>query len=65
MYTYKSVSQGEPTLRTEDILKKIEEEGDSVAVVCFAGVQYYTGQFYNIPTITAAGQKKVKMRETV
>ncbi|KAK7091303.1 hypothetical protein V1264_009004 [Littorina saxatilis] len=50
--------QGESTLRTEDILKKIEEEGDSIAAVCFSGVQYYTGQLYDIPTITAAGQKK-------
>lgn len=50
--------EGEHTLRTEDILQKIEEEGDSIAVVCFAGVQYYTGQFFDIPTITAAGHKK-------
>lgn len=50
--------KGEHSMRTEDILQKLEEEGDSIAVVCFAGVQYYTGQLFDIPTITAAGQKK-------
>ncbi|KAL8585702.1 hypothetical protein ACOMHN_022348 [Nucella lapillus] len=50
--------EGECTLRTKDILQKIEEEGESIAVVCFAGVQYYTGQFFDIATITAAGQEK-------
>jgi len=29
--------QGEHTLRTEDILAKIEEEGDSIALVLFSG----------------------------
>ena len=36
--------EGEETLRTEDVLRVIEEEGESVAVVCMAGVQYYTGE---------------------
>ena len=39
--------EGEETLRTEDVLRVIEEEGDSVAVVCMAGVQYYTGETMN------------------
>ena len=46
--------EGEYALRTEDILKKIEEEGDAVALVMFSGVQYYTGQYFDIPTITKA-----------
>lgn len=50
--------KGEYTLRLEDILAKIEEEGDSIAVVCFSGVQYYTGQLFDIPTITKAGHNK-------
>ena len=53
------VFQGESILRTEDILAKIEEEGESIAVICFSGVQYYTGQFFDIPTITKAGHDKV------
>ncbi|GFR81651.1 kynureninase [Elysia marginata] len=50
--------EGEFTLRTEDIVATIEREGDSIALVCFSGVQYYTGQFFDIPTITRAAQAK-------
>lgn len=49
---------GEDTLRTEDILKVIEREGDSIAVVMFSGVQYYTGQLFDMAAITEAGQRK-------
>ena len=47
---------GEDTLRTEDILETIRREGDSIAVVALSGVQYYTGQLFNIEAITRAGQ---------
>ena len=36
--------EGEDAIRTEDVLRVIEEEGESIAVVCMAGVQYYTGR---------------------
>ncbi|XP_028281043.1 kynureninase [Parambassis ranga] len=49
---------GEDTLRTEDILEVIEKEGDTIAVVMFSGVQYYTGQLFNMAAITEAGQRK-------
>lgn len=49
--------QGEDTLRTEDIVAAIEREGEQVALVIFGGVNYYTGQFYDLPAITAAGHK--------
>lgn len=49
---------GEETLRTEDILEVIEKEGDSIAVVMLSGVQYYTGQLFNMAAITEAGQRK-------
>ncbi|MBC7426122.1 MAG: kynureninase, partial [Bacteroidia bacterium] len=52
-----SPREGEDTLRTEDILAKIEELGDSLALCMFSGVQYYTGQYFNIPEITKAGKK--------
>jgi kynureninase len=42
-------------LRTEDIIQVIENEGDSVALVLFGGVNYYTGQFYDLAAITQAG----------
>uniref|UniRef100_A0A8C0BHB0 Kynureninase n=1 Tax=Buteo japonicus TaxID=224669 RepID=A0A8C0BHB0_9AVES len=50
--------EGEETLRIEDILAVIEKEGDSIAVILFSGVQYYTGQLFDIPRITKAGQEK-------
>ncbi|XP_013402120.1 kynureninase-like [Lingula anatina] len=50
--------EGEETLRTEDIIAKIEQEGDGIALVCFPGVQYYTGQFFNVAAITKAGHAK-------
>uniref|UniRef100_A0A0B6ZK02 Kynureninase n=1 Tax=Arion vulgaris TaxID=1028688 RepID=A0A0B6ZK02_9EUPU len=50
--------EGEFNLQTEDILSKINEEGEKIAVVCFSGVQYYTGQLFDIPTITKAGKAK-------
>ncbi len=43
---------GEETLRTEDILETIEQHGASVAVVMFGGVNYYTGQFFDMKKIT-------------
>ncbi|KAM8904993.1 kynureninase isoform 1-T1 [Spinachia spinachia] len=49
---------GEQTLRTQDILEAIEREGDSIAVVMFSGVQYYTGQLFDMAAIAQAGQKK-------
>ncbi len=48
---------GEHTLRTEDILSKIEETGDELALVLIGGVQYYTGQFFDLKSITEAGHK--------
>ncbi|XP_069879821.1 kynureninase isoform X1 [Dipodomys merriami] len=50
--------QGEDLLRMEDILEVIEKEGDSIAVIMFSGVHFYTGQIFNMPAITKAGQAK-------
>lgn len=48
---------GEEILRTEDILAAIREHGDKIALVLFGGVNYYTGQWFDLPAITAAGHK--------
>lgn len=49
---------GESTLRTEDILDTIDREGDSVALIMLGGVNYYTGQAFDMRAITAAGHAK-------
>lgn len=49
-----SPREGEYTLRTEDIVSIIKQHGDSVAVVLFGGVNYYTGQLFDMNTITDA-----------
>lgn len=46
---------GEHTLRDEDILAKIAELGDTLALVMFGGVNYYTGQLLDMKAITKAG----------
>ncbi|MBL0743388.1 kynureninase [Chryseolinea lacunae] len=48
---------GEFALRTEDILSAIETHGQELALVIFGGVQYYTGQFFDIAGITKAAKK--------
>jgi kynureninase len=48
---------GEFTLRTEDILTAIREHSDQLALVIFGGVQYYTGQFFDIKQITEASHQ--------
>jgi kynureninase len=49
-----SPREGEHTLRTEDILATIREHGDTTAVVLFGGINYYTGQLFDMKAITDA-----------
>jgi kynureninase len=49
-----SPRDGEYTLRTEDIISTIKKHGDSIAVVLFGGVNYYTGQLFDMKAITEA-----------
>lgn len=50
--------EGEDALRTEDVLAFIERRGHEVAVFAMAGVNYYTGQLFDIRAITKAARKK-------
>lgn len=49
--------EGEHNLRTEDVLKAIDTHKNQLALVMIGGVNYYTGQYFDIPTITKAGHE--------
>jgi kynureninase len=48
---------GEHVLRTEDIEAVLEREGPRIALVMLGAVNYYTGQWFDMPRITAAAQQ--------
>ena len=50
--------KNEFTVRTEDIVDLIEKNADQLAVVMICGVNFFTGQLFDVPTITAAAQKR-------
>ncbi len=49
--------KNEHTLRTEDILQTIYDAGDSLALVMLGGVNYYTGQVFDMDAITRAAHE--------
>ncbi|KAL9939053.1 hypothetical protein V8E36_001866 [Tilletia maclaganii] len=51
--------KGEDLLRTDDILDtlhKLADEGET-AILMLSGIQYYTGQFFDMPRITSTARK--------
>ena len=53
---------GEDHLRTQDILDRLDELGDEVAVVWIGCVQYYTGQFFEVEPIASKTHEIVSRR---
>lgn len=49
---------GEAILRTEDILSYLDEHGSEIALVMLGGVNYLTGQAYDMRAITNKGHEK-------
>lgn len=49
--------RGAHTLETKDIIAEIEKAGNELALILIGGVQYYTGQLFDMEAITAAGHK--------
>jgi kynureninase len=52
-----SPREGETALRTEDIVETIEREGNSIAMIMLGGVNYYTGQAFDMKAITEVGHR--------
>jgi len=48
---------GETALRTDDIVAWLDEHGADVALVMLGGVNYYTGQAFDLRAITEAGHR--------
>jgi len=49
--------EGEYSLRTEDIIETIESNKDSLALVMLGGVNYFTGQVFDMASISEATHK--------
>jgi kynureninase len=50
--------EGESWIREEDLLDLIERQGHSIALVMLPGVQYYSGQLFDMETVTAAARSR-------
>jgi kynureninase len=49
--------EGEYIIEEEDILKAIDDAGQTLALVMIGGVNYYTGQYFDLKQITDAAHK--------
>ncbi|RYH14125.1 kynureninase, partial [archaeon] len=47
---------GELTINEDDIDALLAEQGESIALVLFSGIQYYTGQFFDLERIARSAK---------
>jgi kynureninase len=50
--------RGDSIIRMDDLLQLIDREGDSIALILWPGVQFYTGQAFALEKIADAGHRK-------
>lgn len=53
--------EGELNIHHKDVMAKIKEVGDELALVIIGGVNYYTGQVFDMQAITKAGHDQGAM----
>lgn len=49
---------GENCVRDEDVIAMIEREGSAIALILLGGINYVTGQWFDIEQITKAGHRQ-------
>lgn len=49
---------GEVNIRNEKIKKVIDEQGENIALIMLGGIQYYSGQLFDMESITKWGHEK-------
>ena len=48
---------GSHTIKTKDFITQLEKEGDKISLILLGGVQYYTGQLFDIQSIIKKGHE--------
>ena len=48
---------GEATLRTDDLIRLFEEQGSEIALLLLGGVNYYSGQLFELGPLAAAARR--------
>ncbi len=50
--------EGEHSIRTEDVEELLQRRGQEIAVVVWSGVNFLTGQFFDLPRLTEAAHRQ-------